>query len=229
MVIHRPIPAAQIRLIVFDLDGTLIDSRKDLVTSVNAALVQFDREPLPEEIIASYIGDGAGMLVRRALGDPADEDLIDRALTAFLDHYREHKLDHTTVYPGVFAALEALKPGRTMAVLTNKPIVPSREICAALGLSPHFFATYGGNSFPTKKPDPEGLATLMRETGVLPSETVMVGDSDVDILTAQRAGTWSIGCRYGLSPHTVETLEPDAVVDSPAEWTAVFGLPGGVA
>ena len=224
MLLNRLIPSAQIRLIVFDLDGTLIDSRKDLVTSVNAALVQFDRQPLPEEIIASYIGDGAGMLIRRALGDPADETLVDGALTAFLDYYREHKLDHTTVYEGVFPALDRLSLGRTMACLTNKPVNPSQQICAALGLAPYFFATYGGNSFQTRKPDPEGLRTLMQEAGAGPAQTVMVGDSDVDILTAQRAGTWSIGCRYGLSPHTVETIPPDAVVDSPSEWPAALGL-----
>jgi phosphoglycolate phosphatase len=224
MLSNRLIPSAQIRLIVFDLDGTLIDSRKDLVTSVNAALVQFDRQPLPEEIIASYIGDGAGMLIRRALGDPSDETLVDSALTAFLDYYREHKLDHTTVYEGVFPALDRLSPGRTMACLTNKPVNPSQQICAALGLAPYFFRTYGGNSFQTRKPDPEGLRTLMQEAGAGPAQTVMVGDSDVDILTAQRAGTWSIGCRYGLSPHTVETIPPDAVVDSPSEWPAALGL-----
>ena len=224
MLCNRPIPAASIRLIVFDLDGTLIDSRKDLVTSVNAALVQFDRQPLPEEIIASYIGDGAGMLIRRALGDPFDESLVESALTAFLDYYREHKLDHTTVYDGVFSALDMLRRDRQMAVLTNKPVHASEQICAGLGLSPYFFSIYGGNSFATRKPDPEGLHTLIREAGVRSEETVMVGDSDVDILTAQRAGTWSIGCRYGLSPHTVETIPPDVVVDTPAEWMPAFSL-----
>ena len=227
MLLNRLIPSARIRLIVFDLDGTLIDSRKDLVTSVNAALVQFDRQPLPEAMIASYIGDGAGMLIRRALGDPSGETaeaLVEGALTAFLDYYREHKLDHTTLYEGVFPALDLLRPGRAMACLTNKPVNPSQQICAALGLAPYFFQTYGGNSFQTRKPDPEGLRALMHEAEVEPTETVMVGDSDVDILTAQRAGTWSIGCRYGLSPHTVETIPPDAVVDSPSEWPAALGL-----
>ena len=224
MLSNRPIPADQIRLIVFDLDGTLIDSRKDLCTSVNAALVQFSRQPLPEEIIASYIGDGAGMLIRRALGDPSDASLVDRALSAFLDYYREHKLDHTTVYEGVFSSLDRLRQGRSMAVLTNKPVGASEQICAGLGLSRYFFSIYGGNSFSTRKPDPEGLRTLMAEAGVSPEETVMVGDSDVDILTAQRAGAWSIGCRYGLSPHTVETIPPDVAVHTPREWLPAFSL-----
>uniref|UniRef100_A0A7V4XQ43 phosphoglycolate phosphatase n=1 Tax=Acidobacterium capsulatum TaxID=33075 RepID=A0A7V4XQ43_9BACT len=224
----RPLPVDQIRLVVFDLDGTLIDSRKDLCNAVNAMLVEFHRQPLPEEIIASYIGDGAGMLVRRALGDPHDEPLVDDALQHFLDYYREHKLDHTYVYEGVMeslAKLRALPNGagmRAMAVLTNKPIGPSLAICAALGLSEHFFRIYGGDSFATKKPDPVGLLALMQEAGVKPEETLMVGDSDVDLLTAQRAGTWSLGCRYGLSPHTIENIPADVLVDTPLELMDAF-------
>src|SRR5580658_2456227 len=122
MALLQPIPADKIKLIVFDLDGTLIDSRKDLTNSINAMLVEFNRQPLPEEIIAQYIGDGAGMLVRRALGDPDNEKLIESALISFPNHYRVHKLDYTYVYDGVFAALDALQTGRQMAVLTNKPV-----------------------------------------------------------------------------------------------------------
>jgi phosphoglycolate phosphatase len=221
------IPAHDIRLIVFDLDGTLIDSRKDLANSINAMLTEFDRQPLPEEIIAEYIGDGAGMLVRRALGDPDDEAFVERALTSFLNYYREHKLDYTYVYDGVFEALDALRSApdgtpRKMAVLTNKPVAPARAICDALNLSPHFFRVYGGNSFSTKKPDPEGLTTLISEAGVLPGQTVMIGDSDVDILTARRAKTWAIGCRYGLSSHTVESIPSDCLADFPLDWISAL-------
>jgi phosphoglycolate phosphatase len=224
----RPLPVRQIRLIVFDLDGTLIDSRKDLVNSVNAMLTEFGRQTLPDEIIASYIGDGAGMLVRRALGDPHNEALVEEALEHFLIWYRAHKLDHTHVYKGVFEALTAMRHlpdeggERSMAVLTNKPIGPSVAICDALELSPHFFRIYGGNSFETKKPDPIGLQTLIREAGVTAEETLMVGDSDVDLLTAQRAGAWSLGCRYGLSPHTIENIPADVLVDEPLEWIEAF-------
>jgi len=225
----NPIPAESIRLIVFDLDGTLINSQKDLANSINAMLTQLNRQPLPEEIIAAYIGDGAGMLVRRALGDPEDEHLVEDGLNRFLAHYREHKLDHTYVYPGVFESLDAMRSmpdcsPRSMAVLTNKPIVPSQAICDALGLSPWFFQIYGGNSFPTKKPDPEGLNTLIREADVSPRETLMIGDSDVDILTAHRAGAWVIGCRFGLSSHTLENIPSDCLVDAASEWATALNL-----
>ncbi|MGA8530448.1 MAG: HAD-IA family hydrolase [Acidobacteriaceae bacterium] len=227
--LHNAIPASRIRLIVFDLDGTLIDSRLDLTNSINAMLAEFGRQPLPEEIIATYIGDGAGMLVRRALGDPEDEPLVEDALQHFLAHYREHKLDHTYVYPGVFESLEAMRVTaegvpRKMAVLTNKPIVPSVAICEGLGLSPYMFRIYGGNSFATKKPDPEGLNALIREAEVSPQETLMVGDSSVDILTARRAGAWALGCRFGMSSHTVEDIASDCLVDGASEWAEALAL-----
>jgi phosphoglycolate phosphatase len=229
----NPIPAGKIRLIVFDLDGTLIDSRRDLTNSINAMLTEFGREPLPEEIIATYIGDGAGMLVRRALGDPEStpegEALVESALQHFLAHYREHKLDYTYVYPGVFESLEAMRmppdgTPRKMAVLTNKPVIPSVAICDALGLSPYMFRIYGGNSFASKKPDPEGLNTVIRDAEVSPGETLMIGDSNVDILTARRAGTWVIGCRFGLSSHTVESIPSDCLVDAASEWAEALAL-----
>jgi phosphoglycolate phosphatase len=221
--IFRPIPSGSVRLLVFDLDGTLIDSVADLCASVNAMLRHFGRPPQSQAMIATYIGDGAARLVGRSLGEPEDPAFLESALTYFLGYYREHKLDHTYVYPEVVAALDSLRlePGgaqRSMAVLTNKPIGPSVAICEALGLSPYFFRVYGGNSFTTKKPDPEGLFELMGEAGVTPQETVMIGDSDVDILTARNAGAWSIGCSYGFAPHTLAAVPPDCLVDSPADW-----------
>lgn len=214
----RPIPVASLRLLVFDLDGTLIDSGADLCASVNAMLRHFGRPELPQEIISTYIGDGAARLVSRALGEPEDSDYLDSAVTYFLDYYREHKLDHTYVYPGVFASLDSLRVERSMAVLTNKPIGPSQAICDGLGLSPYFFRIYGANSFATKKPDPEGLLALVREAGVTPEQTMMIGDSDVDVLTARNAGAWSMGCSYGLSPHTLAIVTPDCLVESPIAW-----------
>lgn len=226
-----PFPAASIRLVVFDLDGTLIDSRKDLAQSVNAMLLNYGRAALPEKVIATYIGDGAGMLVRRALGDPEDDTFMAEALEYFLGYYCVHKLDHTTVYDGVVTALEAIRaahPALPMAVLTNKPVDPSRDICAHFGLGRFFFQNYGGNSFSTKKPDPHGLLQLIAEASSLtghaigPRQTLMIGDSDIDILTARNAGAWSIGCTFGLSPQTLEAASPDALAHSPLDWIAAL-------
>jgi phosphoglycolate phosphatase len=157
--------------------------------------------------------------------DPADEGIFQRAFAFFLTYYRAHKLDFTYVYPGVFESLEALKTlpdgsARPMAVLTNKPVGPARAICEALGLTPYFFNVYGGDSFSTKKPDPLGLQALMAEAGVSPEETLMVGDSDVDVNTARNAGAWTLGCRFGLSPEALAVAGPDVLVDSAAEWAA---------
>jgi len=225
------------RLLVFDLDGTLIDSRVDLCNSINAMLEHLGKPKLPGSVIASYIGDGASMLVRRALGDPEggieDEQYVNAALFYFLDYYRLHKLDFTYVYPGVEEALSAIReahPDLPMAVLTNKPVNPSREICAHFGFDRFFFQNYGGNSFHTKKPDPHGLLALMAEASALsgerisPSETVMIGDSDVDILTAKNCGARSLGCTYGLAPHTLAAASPTHLADSPLDWPALLGL-----
>jgi len=219
--IFRPLPLKKIKLILFDLDGTLIDSERDLADSVNAMLRHFGRKELPLEVIATYIGDGAPMLIRRALGDPAHASFLQEALNYFLLHYREHKLDNTHPYDGISETLQQISSFddsvRRMAVLTNKPVRASRDILAGLGLSQHFFQTYGGNSFETKKPDPLGAQTLMTEAGAEPEETVMVGDSEVDVLTARNANLWSIGVTYGFAPQTLERTHPDILVDTPQE------------
>jgi phosphoglycolate phosphatase len=159
--------------------------------------------------------------------DQINDDLFARAYTFFLQHYREHKLDFTYAYEGVLDALRALHqlhdasggPQRTMAVLTNKPVRPARGICEGLGLADYFLHIYGGDSFPLKKPDPLGLRSLMDETGATPEETVMIGDSKVDVETARNAGAWSIGCAFGFGPQNLSDSPPDVLVDTAAEWT----------
>ena len=225
---NRPVPGHTAKLLIFDLDGTLIDSREDLANSINAMLRHFKKNELPHEVIASYIGDGAPMLVRRSLGDPDDENFVQDALLYFMAWYREHKLDTTYVYEGVTEALNAIQKSRDgqplkMAVLSNKPVGPSRAIVEALGLGPYFFQIYGGNSFHTKKPDPAGVQALLEEAGAFPEETIIVGDSDIDVLTARNAGIFSVGVTYGLAPHTLEDAPPDVLVDRPYELATVLG------
>jgi len=235
--VFHPIPVEQLKLLVFDLDGTLIDSAQDLCNSVNAALEHVGQAPLPDPVIASYVGNGAPMLVRRALArgmgvgvEEVDAELQAKTYTFFLDYYREHKLDFTYAYEGVLEALAALRSlheayggtARTMAVLTNKPVRPARGICEGLGMSGYFLHIYGGDSFAVKKPDPLGLRTLMEEVGAKPEETAMIGDSKVDVQTARNAGVWSVGCAFGFGPQNLMETPPDILVDSAGDWTAAL-------
>jgi phosphoglycolate phosphatase len=228
MIRRRSFDPRAILLVIFDLDGTLIDSRLDLVHSVNAALRHIQRPELPPDVIASYVGDGAPILIQRALGPEAtNEDLVRSGLQFFLSYYREHKLDHTTVYKGVKEALLAIQRGsngllRKMAVLTNKPVGPSRAIVEALGLGQFFAQVYGGNSFASKKPNPEGARRLLEENGVRHDQTVIVGDSHVDVETGRNSGLWTVGANYGFAPHTLEIQPPDVLVDTPEELAEVF-------
>ena len=228
--IHRTVPVDRVRLLIFDLDGTLVDSRLDLTNSVNAMLRHYGRPELPCELISTYIGDGAPMLVRRALGDPDDQAFVDQALLYFLGYYREHKLDNTYVYDGVRESLEAIRHARNgrvkMAVLSNKPVNPSRAIVEALGLAEFFFEVYGGNSFPTKKPDPQGALQILKQASVAPQEAVMIGDSANDVMTARNAGMYSVGLSYGLSPATLEKVPPDVLLDRPDELGELFAAVG---
>jgi phosphoglycolate phosphatase len=224
----RAFDPRSVKLVIFDLDGTLIDSRLDLVHSVNAALRHIGRRDLPDHVIASYVGDGAPILIQRALGGEAvSEAVVRQGLQFFLSYYREHKLDHTTVYDGVKEALTAVQRSsngvpRKLAVLSNKPVGPSRAIVEALGLGPFFMQVYGGNSFATKKPDPEGALRLLEELGVHPEEAAIVGDSHVDIETGRNAGLLTVGVNYGFAPHTLRDQPPDVLVDTPSELAEVF-------
>lgn len=202
-------------LVIFDLDGTLIDSKLDLAHAVNATRVFMRQAPLDHDTVYSYVGNGAPVLIRRALGPEASEQDVERALEYFLEYYRDHMLDYTVLYPGVADALEALhQQGVRLAVLTNKPVRISKAILQGLGVASRFFQVFGGNSFEQKKPHPIGVETLMAEAGVGPSTTLMVGDSAVDIQTARNAGIKACGVTYGFQPETLETNPPDYLIDS---------------
>ena len=201
-------------LLIFDLDGTLIDSKLDLAHAVNATRAHMTMSPLDHERVYSYVGNGAPVLIRRALGEQATEGEVQEALEFFLEYYREHYLDYTTLYPGVKQALDRLRAaGKRLAVLTNKPVRISRAILDGLGVGGHFFQVYGGNSFDFKKPNPIGVKALMQEAGVSADQTLMVGDSSVDIQTAVNAGIPSCGVTYGFQPETLADPAPDRMVD----------------
>lgn len=200
-------------LLIFDLDGTLIDSKRDLADSVNATLASMSRPALPIEIVSSYVGNGAPMLMRRALPDANEAELAE-ALKYFLDYYREHMLDATVLYPGVRDALDRLHGASVpMAVLTNKPVRFSERLIEGLGLQSHFFRVYGGNSLEEKKPHPLGIELLVAEAKATPAGTIMIGDSAVDVRTARNAGVRACGVRWGFQPETFADAPPDFLID----------------
>jgi phosphoglycolate phosphatase len=203
-----------VRVVVFDLDGTLVDSSRDLATAVNAALakVASGAAPLADEQVRSFIGSGARKLIERCLtasglGLPAKD-----VLPVFLEAYRGCLLDTTRLYPGVEEALDALAP-RSFAVLTNKPGDMSRAILEGLGVAHRFRRVYGGGDLPERKPDPVGLLRILEEAGATPAEGVMVGDSDIDVLTGRAAGVLTVGVAYGFDPESLKTTPPDMMVD----------------
>jgi phosphoglycolate phosphatase len=205
-------------LVIFDLDGTLIDSSIDLANSVNATRAHLGLPPIENEVVYSYVGNGAPVLIRKALGPEYSEKAVEDALQFFLGYYREHMLDNTVLYPGVREALDRFRAaGIPMAVLTNKPVRFSEAIVDGLGLASHFIRVYGGNSFDFKKPHPVGVEKLMDESGARREETVMVGDSGVDVQTARNAKITACGVTWGFQPETFTAHPPDFLVDKPEE------------
>ncbi len=203
----------QISVLIFDLDGTLIDSKLDLALAVNAARCQMGLAALEPERIFGYVGQGAPMLIRRSLGQEASEEQIEEALRFFLAYYRQHMLDHTVTYPSVREALERFNRLH-LTVLTNKPVRFSQEILVGLGIADYFRFVLGGNSFEKKKPDPIGVFTILERLACKPEQAMLVGDSEIDVLTARNAGVWACGVSYGLGSHRLKDSPPDVTVDS---------------
>jgi phosphoglycolate phosphatase len=212
------------RLIVFDLDGTLIDSSLDLATALNEALARIapGTPPLPLEAVRAFIGDGARALVARSLAHARLPQPVDDVLPVYLECYGRHLLDTTRLYPGVQEALDGLA-GPTLAVLTNKPGQMSRAILEGLGVAARFARIYGPADVPARKPDPAGLRALLAEVGAEPTDAVMVGDSAIDVRTARGAGVRVVGVTYGFDPGGFVTDPPDMVVDHPRGLLALAG------
>lgn len=187
-----------IRLAVFDLDGTLVDSGTDLSNAVNALIEDLGGQPLPGPAILAMVGDGAGVLVRRSLAAASIDPDTPGALNRFLALYDSRLLDYTAPYPGMAEALEQLRGRIAAAVLTNKPAHATARILDGLGLTHHFSAVVAGDSTWGRKPDPAGLLHLASSAGVAPDRTLMVGDSPIDLQTARRAGTRVCLVRYGF-------------------------------
>ncbi|MDG2307301.1 MAG: phosphoglycolate phosphatase [Candidatus Binatia bacterium] len=214
------------RLIVFDLDGTLVDSFGDLAAAVNAALGHNGLGELPTETIVGFSGNGARLLVARSVEVLAPEspaERIDDVLASFQSYYRNHCLDRTRFYPGVEAAIRELTArGAQMAVLTNKPRGFSDDILAGLGVADSFSAVIGGDDLATRKPDPEGLLQLVAHAACAPSDVVLVGDSIVDIATALSADVDSCGVGWGFSDaETLRTAGATRIVSRPEEIVAL--------
>jgi phosphoglycolate phosphatase len=205
--------AQPVRLIVFDLDGTLVDSVRDLAAAVNAAVqkVAPGTPPLPLEDVRGFVGEGARVLVERSVERARVRRPVDEVLPVFLDCYRACLLDTTRLYPGVEEALDRLR-GRVLAVLTNKPGDLSRAILEGLGVAHRFSRIWGPADVPARKPDPAGLLRLVEQLDADPAETIIVGDSPVDVRTGRAAGVRTVGVTYGLNPDALMTDPPDLLL-----------------
>jgi phosphoglycolate phosphatase len=226
-----PMKFSHIRVLVFDLDGTLIDSSRDLAGAVNVARERMGLGPLSHAQVMTFIGNGARELVRRGISfesGAASDAEIDSALGFFREHYAQHLLDQTQPYPGVRETLDVLSsrthgPPRTLAVLTNKPLRFTRPILDGLGLAPYFRYIYGEDSFPAKKPDPVGLLSILHDTAAAPREALLVGDSEIDVHTARNAGVNCVGVSYGLSSGQLVACPPDVMLDTLLDLPALLG------
>jgi phosphoglycolate phosphatase len=212
------------RLIVFDLDGTLVESGRDLAASANELIVALGGAPLPENAVVGMVGDGAAALVARALAAAGLPPGGHETLTRFLEIYDRRLLEHTRPYAGVPELLEALARTSALAVLTNKPGAASRKLLGGLGLLDRFTRVIGGDEAP-RKPDPSGLLLLMRSHEADPGSTWLVGDSSIDLETARRAGVPAVLARYGFGFAGIAAgIEGVAVIDRPLELRGVLGL-----
>jgi phosphoglycolate phosphatase len=207
--------------VAFDLDGTLIDSGTDLARAMNHVLRALDLPEASPETLVGYVGEGARVLVSRALGAERQE-LVATGLEMFMAYYSEHLLDATRPYPGVVETLAVLVDRRVaLSVLTNKPGAMSRAILEGLGLASLFVEVVGGDSLSVRKPDPAGLEHLRALTGTRRERMLLVGDSGIDVRTARNGGIAFCGVAWGLAPDALRAAMPDRIVEHPADLVPV--------
>jgi len=210
---------------IFDLDGTLVDSGRDLTVSTNHVRVRFGLPELPERVVVSYVGDGVGKLVERALDDlggPSAADRVAEGLAIFLDHHDRHCLDHSRLYPGVLETLRRFS-GFPLMVATNKSRRFAEKVLAGLHVDGAFRRVVCGDDVARRKPDPEALALCLAGLDVAPGDTVMVGDGTNDVLAARALGCTAVGCAFGLTARArLLAAGPDLLLESFAELTDHF-------
>lgn len=216
---HSPLATS---LVVFDLDGTLVDSKRDLADAANALLEELGAAPLSEDRIAAMLGEGAALLVRRALTAAGLDPEIPHALARFLELYDDRLLRHTALYAGMSEALTELAARLPLAVLTNKPAPATEKILSGLGVRSLFAHVVGGDTPFGRKPDPSGLHHIIYSAGVSKASTLLVGDSPVDRETARRAGTQICLARYGFGYRfdSSDFRGTELFIDTPHELTA---------
>ncbi len=202
-----------IRAIVFDLDGTLIDSRHDIADALNVALRASGRNALAVEEISRYVGDGAKRLVSRAARLPDDSPELESLVESFLAHYTAHPAEKTRLVLDARSTLDALEAEHALALLTNKPRKTTDAVLRALGIDSRFRITVAGGDLPEKKPHPLPLFHIARQLGFELAQTVMVGDGPQDILCGRAAGTLTVGVEGGFStPEELRAVAPDALL-----------------